>query len=164
MYCIIFLRVYWVWRVYFNYSLWMSEKAYHVCIHCYCKGGKMFAIKAEMKERPFLMLFIIFFSSIVIFGFSLRAIERCYDNEPIPQDWESMWNGMWCIIITMTTVGYGDYYPQTTFGRILGVLACLWGNFLISLIVVALTGILDFKPQEDRVGFFWFYLMIRPIL
>ncbi len=41
---------------------------------------------------------------------------------------------MWWSIITITTVGYGDTYPITTFGRIITALTALAG---ISLIAIA---------------------------
>lgn len=53
---------------------------------------------------------------------------------------------MWCIIITMTTVGFGDFYPSTHLGRFIGVLACFWGTFLVSLMVVSLTISSEFTP------------------
>ena len=53
---------------------------------------------------------------------------------------------MWCTIITMATVGYGDFYPATHLGRCIGVIACLWGNFIVSIMVVSLTFSSEFTP------------------
>jgi len=57
---------------------------------------------------------------------------------------------MWCIIITMATVGYGDFYPSTNIGRCVAVIACLWGNFIISIMVVSLTFSSEFTPQQRK--------------
>ena len=46
----------------------------------------------------------------------------------------------------MATVGYGDFYPVTSIGRSVAVLACLWGNFIISIMVVSLTFSSEFTP------------------
>ena len=40
------------------------------------------------------------------------------------------------LIITMTTVGYGDFYPSTIPGRGLAIIACVIGITLVSILVV----------------------------
>lgn len=59
-------------------------------------------------------------------------------------------NALWLTIITMTTVGYGDYYPRTTFGRVIDVLLVVWGTFIVSLMVVVLTNTLNMDQSEKR--------------
>jgi len=58
---------------------------------------------------------------------------------------------MWCVVVTMTVVGYGDYYPRTLFGKITTLLVCLWGVFVVSLIVVTLTNILSMESGQEHV-------------
>ena len=43
---------------------------------------------------------------------------------------------MWTVFITMTTVGYGDLYPITALGRIVGALSALIGGVILSIIFV----------------------------
>lgn len=43
----------------------------------------------------------------------------------------------------MTTVGYGDLYPKTPFGRAIDVVLVIWGTFIVSLMVVVLTNTLN---------------------
>jgi hypothetical protein len=52
-------------------------------------------------------------------------------------------NSVWCIVITMTTVGYGDIAPATLPGRCVAMIAALWGAFLISLLVVTMSSFFD---------------------
>lgn len=58
---------------------------------------------------------------------------------------------MWVVILTMTTVGYGDYFPRTTPGRIVAFLVCVWGVYIVSLTVVALNNILTPSKLESKV-------------
>ena len=67
------------------------------------------------------------------------------------QDWFSYWNGMWVAIMAMTTVGYGDFYPVTYMGRMVVTIASLWGAFLTSMFVVALSNLIAFDKKEERV-------------
>jgi UDP-N-acetylmuramyl pentapeptide phosphotransferase/UDP-N-acetylglucosamine-1-phosphate transferase len=59
------------------------------------------------------------------------------------QDLESFSNAIWLTIITMTTVGYGDFYPRTHIGRTITVFLIIWGIFIVSLMVVVLTNTLN---------------------
>uniref|UniRef100_A0A7S3KVW0 Potassium channel domain-containing protein n=1 Tax=Euplotes crassus TaxID=5936 RepID=A0A7S3KVW0_EUPCR len=57
---------------------------------------------------------------------------------------------MWCILITMTTVGYGDVYPKSFFGRILGIILCIWGVLLVSLFVVTVSEQLELTQLQKN--------------
>jgi len=56
----------------------------------------------------------------------------------------------WVIIITMMTVGYGDIYPDTHLGRLVAFFAILAGMFIVSLLVVTLSGIVEFTTEEKK--------------
>ena len=55
---------------------------------------------------------------------------------------------MWVVIITMTSVGYGDYTPKSDSGRFIGIVTAFWGIFFLSLFVVALTNTLELEESE----------------
>jgi len=57
-------------------------------------------------------------------------------------------NCFWCIIITMATVGYGDYFPRTIPGRFITLIVAIVGVFLVSIMVVALSNTLSMNPPE----------------
>jgi len=46
---------------------------------------------------------------------------------------------MWCIFVSMTTVGYGDFYPKTHIGRFISIFACLVGVYFVSMMMVFMT-------------------------
>ena len=49
----------------------------------------------------------------------------------------STWDGVWWAVSTMTTVGYGDEFPVTTLGRILGIALMLVGIGFIAVLTGA---------------------------
>lgn len=65
-------------------------------------------------------------------------------------DFNFVANSLWLIIITMTTVGFGEGYPNTHMGRFVGVIACIIGMLLISLMVVSMTIASEFTPPEAK--------------
>jgi hypothetical protein len=123
----------------------------NICLECSTPLDFLFLIKAEFKSRPFLLVGVVMMVSVFVFGYSVRSIEMFFMFGGDPgktQDWRYYWNGMWCVIITMSTVGFGDFYPVSILGRAIIVIACFWGTFLISLMVAALTVAVEFNPQE----------------
>jgi hypothetical protein len=57
---------------------------------------------------------------------------------------------MWNVIITLTSVGYGEFFPKTFWGRIVGIIICFWGVFIVSFFVVTITQLLLFTGGEDK--------------
>lgn len=44
-----------------------------------------------------------------------------------------MVDAIWCMIVTMTTVGYGVYYPTQTIGKMTSLAAALFGSFYMAM-------------------------------
>ena len=55
---------------------------------------------------------------------------------------------MWNVIITLASVGYGEIYPKSFYGRIIGVIITFWGLFTVSTFVVTITNLLEFDETE----------------
>jgi len=55
-----------------------------------------------------------------------------YDvNIESPMDYH--WNGFWCIFLTITTIGYGDFYPVTTIGRLVVTFVVILGANIMTI-------------------------------
>ena len=52
----------------------------------------------------------------------------------------NMFQGIWYAIVTMTTVGYGDIYPVSTLGRIVGSVCALSGMFIMAIPIAIMAG------------------------
>lgn len=111
------------------------------------------------KQNPFLSLFIITTVSIFIFGFQLNIWEG-----PIKQytgfDYTNIYNCVWNVVIIVCTVGYGEMYPVSFFGRATACLMTFWGVFINSMIVVVITDVLKLSFHEQHA----FDMMKRLIL
>jgi len=61
-------------------------------------------------------------------------------------------DAMWWSFVTMTTVGYGDYYPESTLGRMLvGLPTMILGVSMLGYVLSVLaTGIMESKMKELR--------------
>lgn len=58
---------------------------------------------------------------------------------------------IYLVVITISTVGYGDITPKTVMGRTIIMFASLWGAILISFVVVVSTSLFDLSDDEKNV-------------
>lgn len=95
----------------------------------YVKGLEL--MKDVLKEKK-AQLYI---SLVLVFFLLLLASSLMYyvENEAQPHSFSSIPETMWWGITTLTTVGYGDMYPITPLGQILGGLISLMGIALFAL-------------------------------
>lgn len=104
-----------------------------------------------MSQQPIIFLTLGASASILIFGSAVRAFEYpLTDQAPSPVAFDYYWNSFWCIILTQTTVGYGEIFPITALGRLTTIFACLWGMFNMSMIIVTLTNIISLSSEEEK--------------
>ena len=141
-------RIYHVFRLVNSYSFFTTPKAESICGLMNTKANTSFALRAYLKVNPFGVLLITMVFIIAIFGISMQILEyynaqimaaMVEDNNQYVQIMNKFcyfFNSLWVVIVTMTTIGYGDIYPTTYFGRIVATLTCIFGIMILSLLVV----------------------------
>ena len=67
-------------------------------------------------------------------------------------DYTVIQNCIWNVVVTMTTVGYGDYYPKTNLGRFIMIASVLTGTTLVSFMIVALNNFMKFSNHQLKVN------------
>lgn len=89
----------------------------------------IYTLRASFSELMvlvwFLLVGMLVFSSLVYFA------EGGDSFSSIP-------GGFWWAIVTMTTVGYGDVYPRTTAGKVIGCFCAISGLLMIGFTVPSL--------------------------
>ena len=76
--------------------------------------------------------------------------EEFFVDKDTGLDFSSYGNSMWWVILTMTTVGYGDFYPVTVAGRVIGFICCINGICSIALMVTSSILFLKLNPSEEK--------------
>jgi hypothetical protein len=148
VFCLI--RLWCFFKFYLIYSDYFSPRSQRICQMNNFETSLNFSMKANMSKAPQNAYLILFLIILGFCSYSLRIFERVLD-EVSGQNFSSFWNTIWSLIITMTTVGYGDYFPSSFLGRLIGIMACTCGIFLISMLIVTISNLLELTPIEENV-------------
>lgn len=102
-----------------------------------------------MKEKPIKLLAYNLIISVFMFGYSIRIFDQELDSVS-KQDFSNMRNPFWLSIVTMTTVGYGDFYPKSFISWVIGIICSFYGVYVVSLFVVTQVNFLEMTKSEER--------------
>lgn len=114
---LMFGRLYIFFRLFDHYTFWTGDRSVRVCRINGFIPDSQFAIRAYLKYKAFLMLGLSLGLSILFFGLIMRTLERPYFSLKRANNFDTIYNSFWCVIVSMATIGYGDIYPVTLQGR-----------------------------------------------
>jgi len=91
-----------------------------------------FSVVGDVLKRKSAQLVTSLISVIVLMVMS-SILMYAIENETQPDVFENALSGLWWAVSTVTTVGYGDVYPVTLFGKLIGAVIALLGIGLIAI-------------------------------
>jgi voltage-gated potassium channel len=95
--------------------------------------------RANLEYGVITLIFVIISGAILFYFFE-------YGVNP---NVNSLDDALWYILITITTVGYGDIYPRTIGGRFATLIIIVGGLSFVSYVAFKMTG-LFFEQSEDK--------------
>ena len=116
-------------------SEFYSPRADRICKMMGNKLNLFFSFRALFINRTALMLGYCSIILCTMLAYMLKILSQPISDMYNSKEFHNFGNCLWYVIITMTTVGYGDIYPVTTLGRIVGCLIATLGNVVVALIV-----------------------------
>lgn len=151
IYLILLFRCIYILRAFINFSIFSDHYAFQVSKEYKVNNNIRFALKCLLKIHHIKLVMWFFVGSVVIFGFMLRIVERPFWVQKGRIEFDNYGVPMWCIFVTMLTIGFGDFAPLTVWGKFITFIAALWGVFICSLIIVCLHGLLDLSNDQFNV-------------
>jgi len=86
----------------------------------------------------------------IVLIYVISLVERGSESANI----KSLTDACWYAIVTLTTVGYGDFYPVTTIGKVIGLFIILGSLGLIGYFIGEITSRINLFMEKKKNGFF----------
>ena len=100
-------------------------------LHKIYDGLHIMLLSLRYSVKELLLLLFSFLIAVIVYGCLIYSAE--IDSEMFP----STQIALWWSLITMTTIGYGDFYPTTTWGYVVGVICAINGIIVLALPIAA---------------------------
>jgi len=103
----------------------------------------------KILNKNLMIFYTLIFILIVLISGSIYIFFEYDANKSLISN---LIDGFWWAIVTITTVGYGDYYPKTLAGRIIAVPVIIFGLGFIGILVGSITSNLFSKRIKAMKG------------
>lgn len=129
-----------------------------------------FAIKCLVSKHPLKVVLINLFICIFSFSWLMHAFEgpvfkiALKESPTSLNNFTNYGNCFWFLIVTTTTIGFGDYYPITNIGRIVTVVAAIVGNIHLSILIYRTVTYFTLNEEELNLLEFASRMMAKAIL
>jgi hypothetical protein len=145
----VIVRMYLFLRVMRNHSGFYDQQIHYIgSLQGVDTNAIVFNFRMLLKERPLWLLAPLYLLIIFSTAVAVCMFERIQEEPKITNYWEATW----FTIITMSTVGYGDYYPISVVGKLVTVLGgVVGGTVLITMLVAVFCVFTEVTDREDYV-------------
>jgi voltage-gated potassium channel len=118
----------------------------------YSESLQTFIDVLRLKKEELLLMF---FAIIILLVISSSLVYDA-EHEAQPEAFSSIPAAMWWGIVTLATVGYGDVYPETPWGKFIGSIVVILGIGLFALptgvLASGFTEVLARKKEKNRMN------------
>jgi hypothetical protein len=153
---IVLSRVYILARTMITITPLYSLRTHRISSIVGLKLSYSFALRCLLASKPYRFICIACLITIFPFAYMLKVVEGPVylidkDSQTFKIDYRIFGNCFWNVLVTMTTVGYGDMYPKTNLGRLICLIAGFCGVVVLSFVVIALTNDFTLSENEEKV-------------
>lgn len=99
-----------------------------------------------MKGKYNWLLFIVYILLII----GLVHVEKSHADANI----KTLIDGFWYSVVTLTTVGYGDFYPVSSIGKVIGLVIIISSLGVLGILIGNITNIIQTQMEKKKKGLF----------
>ena len=152
---IMLFRSYYFLKFYILCTNYYGARADRICKMMGKQTNYIFSFKCILISKTIKTLIFITLLTCIIFAYMLKVIEGPVYLLGKPEFHENSYmqylNCLWNVLVTMTTVGYGDYYPKSVLGRIVVFFVSIIGNIIVALNIDHFQSHTELNDDERRV-------------
>ncbi|GFO39607.1 potassium voltage-gated channel subfamily c member 2 [Plakobranchus ocellatus] len=97
----------------------------------YFSGFKILGHTLKASAKELLLMILVLSIGVLVFACLIYYAEQL--DEDSLNDFRNIPRGFWWAVVTMTTLGYGDMFPRTALGYIVGAVCALCGLLMLAL-------------------------------
>lgn len=112
-------------------------------------GGKEALIKDVLANRSRYTGFITILLTIITLT-TCSVLVLQFESKSTDANIKTGWDALWYAVVTITTVGYGDFYPKTVLGKISGMFIMFAGVGIIGVLASILSSLLVGAPAASE--------------
>ncbi len=101
----------------------------------------------ELSEKPVTQAVLLIVLITVV-----AALVVTYSEAGANTQFRGFWDGVWWVLVTISTVGYGDKAPITPLGRFVAIVIMLFGVALLSVITATFSSIFVTRKIKEGKG------------
>lgn len=106
-------------------------------------------VKDVVENRSKYTVFVTILMTILVLTIASVLVLQ-FESQSPEASIQTGGDSLWYSIVTITTVGYGDFYPVTTGGRITAVFIMFMGVGIIGVLASILSSLLVGSPSEEE--------------
>jgi len=145
-----FLRLYFVARAVLNYSFKSNAFSKTLCTEYGFYPGLSFVMKTKFLKYPGVIILLMLFLTVLVIPFIIMVFEIQFFMDPaINMNQGIYFNAIYLVMITLTTVGYGDISPKTQAGKVVIIFTAIWGAVQISFLVLIISNGFNLSRNEE---------------
>lgn len=107
---------------------------------------------SNLKKNSSVRIFLIIATIVAFYAMLVWALVQV-EQDSEQSNLTNYSNALWYSLATLTTVGYGDLFPGTIYGRMIGYVLMLTSIFIFGLLIGQLTNLMTTIRENKKLGY-----------